>query len=658
MDPAGCPALSVMSKSVGLWPSPTRMPRLKVARPVRRIGETPPASRFLRNTVRVTARDAAEARDALREGRPELLAGTRECAWLDAKGQPYLLDQPKSAAELAKDVAALANTGGGVIVIGLRTRREGSSEVIDEVRPVPTSMVDRDRYRKLVRERVFPFVRDFSTWWIATDEERGVLVIDVPAQVSRDKPFVVSGGDGSQGAADGGSVAVPLRDDDGTHWLSGQELHRLLTAGWNVSGPPAPRVVVAAAPAAPAIKVGEGDPLWAQEFREAYSVAGGSGRLGTPTDLITPAGPGVIQHLIGRNQEPAAICAVPDHKPVVIGGDPWRFILKQCRDASPADYLAMAGLPVSDDTSRTGQRVIRLAGGEWGPGELVQDQRGEPWRWRPVPRLEVAPAFQADRWSRIAQPGAEPDLVIRADMFLPWRGADSWRIDKRGRGRLLDALPAADLTTCMATLASRRGIGETDPGWDIIPERDGGRQSEQTAQYWSVLRATEGPLACTGEAMLVLPGGHRRESVQASAAIRIRLAPDGIPEENANRRLTVTELVDALAAAWQTAMLVIPLALVEDPVAVPLAGPPIAELYVRAVEKYVDGRPEYSNLPDLIDLSPLGRATGSQLRQGGISVTAPLETSPEERKGLVRRAVHRMAVNQWGFIEADDTLGL
>ena len=82
-------------------------------------------------------RDADEVREALRVGRPERLIGTRECAWLDAKGQLYQLDQPRPAAELAKDVAALANMSGGVIVIGPRTRKAGSSEVIDEVRSVP-----------------------------------------------------------------------------------------------------------------------------------------------------------------------------------------------------------------------------------------------------------------------------------------------------------------------------------------------------------------------------------------------------------------------------------------------------------------------------------------------------------------------------------------
>jgi len=56
-------------------------------------------------------------------------------------------------------------------------------------------------------------------------------------------------------------------------------------------------------------------------------------------------------------------------------------------------------------------------------------------------------------------------------------------------------------------------------------------------------------------------------------------------------------------------------------------------------------------------VSPLVKATGTQLKQGGISVTAP-ETSAEDRQFLVRQAVYRMAVNQWGFIKADDTLGL
>jgi hypothetical protein len=97
-------------------------------------------------------------------------------------------DLRRRTSGIEESAALPANTGGGVIMIGLRTRREGSSEAIDEVRPVTATLIDRDRYRKLVRERVFPFVRGFATWWLPAGDERGLLVIDVPAQASKDKP--------------------------------------------------------------------------------------------------------------------------------------------------------------------------------------------------------------------------------------------------------------------------------------------------------------------------------------------------------------------------------------------------------------------------------------------------------------------------------------
>jgi len=123
-------------------------------------------------------------------------------------------------------------------------------------------------------------------------------------------------------------------------------------------------------------------------------------------------------------------------------------------------------------------------------------------------------------------------------MFLPWRGADSWHINKRGRKRLLEALLHAALTLSMLALAGSRGIRDVAPGWDIIPEREGGRQSERTAQYRSTSRAADGAAAFTAEARLVLPGGYQQHSVRASAALKVRFAP----AEDGNGRLTVAEL--------------------------------------------------------------------------------------------------------------------
>lgn len=69
------------------------------------------------------------------------LAGLAECAWLDVKGEVYVLDRPHGAEELLKDVAAFANAqGGGILLVGLTTRKENDQEVIDQVRPVPRAV--------------------------------------------------------------------------------------------------------------------------------------------------------------------------------------------------------------------------------------------------------------------------------------------------------------------------------------------------------------------------------------------------------------------------------------------------------------------------------------------------------------------------------------
>jgi hypothetical protein len=118
--------------------------------------------------------DIDSARAALRAGRPEDLLGLAECAWLDAKGGIYRLDTPAGPEELAKDVTAFANARtGGLLLVGFGTRKEHDGEILDQVRPVPRSLVDLDRHRKLIRERVIPSPRDASVEWIPCDDDKG-----------------------------------------------------------------------------------------------------------------------------------------------------------------------------------------------------------------------------------------------------------------------------------------------------------------------------------------------------------------------------------------------------------------------------------------------------------------------------------------------------
>ncbi|MFF6824285.1 helix-turn-helix domain-containing protein [Streptomyces longwoodensis] len=178
-------------------------------------------------------------RQALRDRKFDELLGLRECDWLDVKSGPYQLTQPLGAEELAKDVAAFANTvRGGLLLIGFKTVADHDSEIISDLRPIPRSLVDLDRHRKLIHERITPTVRDLHVEWIDYEGQKGVLCINIPAQPAGSRPFAVPGPNSGRGRSNESSVAVPLRVDDGTHWLPKGELQRLLAAGWSARGGP------------------------------------------------------------------------------------------------------------------------------------------------------------------------------------------------------------------------------------------------------------------------------------------------------------------------------------------------------------------------------------------------------------------------------------
>lgn len=114
------------------------------------------------------------ARTALRAGKPKGLLGLQECGWLDVKSGVYKLDDPVGVEELVKDVAGFANTKtGGLLLIGFGTKKQGDREILDSVRSVPRGLVDLDRHRKLIRERVIPQPRDVVVEWIDRGGDKG-----------------------------------------------------------------------------------------------------------------------------------------------------------------------------------------------------------------------------------------------------------------------------------------------------------------------------------------------------------------------------------------------------------------------------------------------------------------------------------------------------
>lgn len=91
------------------------------------------------------------------------------------------------------------------------------TEVIDQVNPVPRDRVDLDRYRKLL-DGIAPVPMHVRVDWADCEEDKGILIIDVPAQPAACLPFLVPGpvrsGRGGYPAG-----ALPVRDGDRTRWL-------------------------------------------------------------------------------------------------------------------------------------------------------------------------------------------------------------------------------------------------------------------------------------------------------------------------------------------------------------------------------------------------------------------------------------------------------
>lgn len=68
--------------------------------------------------------DPDHVRFILKSGHFNELIGTVEDEHLECKAAPYQLQSEHQKQELAKDVAGLANAGGGIILIGVRTERD------------------------------------------------------------------------------------------------------------------------------------------------------------------------------------------------------------------------------------------------------------------------------------------------------------------------------------------------------------------------------------------------------------------------------------------------------------------------------------------------------------------------------------------------------
>ncbi|MFD8916115.1 helix-turn-helix domain-containing protein [Streptomyces sp. NPDC059575] len=171
-------------------------------------------ARMTRSWTRIHAHLGAEPGpltfDMVRRATEDQLQEFDDLDWKEQLPQP-----PRDGRwnELAKDVAATANTRGGLLIFGVQDK---TIELVG----VPAG-ANTEQYHQWIRNHVHPYLPDLDMFEL-TDGDKTVLVVDVPA--SESAPHLVYGTaarDKEQQAA-----MVPYRDNDHTAWMAEHQLER------------------------------------------------------------------------------------------------------------------------------------------------------------------------------------------------------------------------------------------------------------------------------------------------------------------------------------------------------------------------------------------------------------------------------------------------
>lgn len=615
--------------------------------------------------------DIEGARAALARRSPAELIGLAECGWLDAKDGVYQLDNPVKAEELSKDVAGFANAGsGGLLLVGFSTRKEHDREILDEVRPVPRALVDLDRHRKLIRERVIPAPRGVSVKWIDCGNDSGVLVIDVPAQPPARVPYVIPGPTRTSEVSRL-SVAVPVREADATVWLPQTEVQRLIAAGWTATGGPseeflsdlieqAVRTTRRESPLPkPAIEIGEGEPGWKGVFQQAHNdLLGHSAWIGEPATRVIWEGPEAVQYFESPNSLFGwVLCALPNRRAVVVAGEIWRALQRAGSCASSGEPFAAIGFPVpaADATRAIDAQVtsIDLDGGQWGEGRLKREAGREDWCWEPAVRYSMNMTRAAGFWTADR---AARQLRLRAIATLPWADAHTLTIASERRLQLEQALPVSGLAGLVTTLSLRRGGDLRAAVWDRGPNRN----SLDALSYSSLITAADGRVALMAEVMIALPNSMNDAVVTCAellitdlAAWAEALTASGAPPLE-DLLLSMGEVTEFFTVAWHTATETLAAVVTNGTAAKLWTYPPTIELRLSAERRYDNTPSPQPLLDEYIDFSPLGRTDRDQIREMAVTITAPPKLDPSGRRSETRKALTYMA-QQFGFLDATPT---
>jgi Putative DNA-binding domain len=355
----------------------------------------------------VPALTSAQVRDLLEARDFEALVGAIEADDVEFKHSPYRLDERAQKLELAKDVAAMANRGGGIIVLGVKTSQATQSNVTEAtgIRPFDPTLLNSTQYTDTFAGYIHPIPSGVTiTFRRASPEEpAGIADIDIPAPHDEDLPLLVKGGlvDGA-GDPVGWLIGVPTRRGDQTRHQTIQEIHHQIRNG---SRPGGSEILTAVERLTEAVNNLRGDAA-DDTRRPSATEPPGEKALRRVEDLVREhAAPGALDEAIDTSMPHLVIAAASDDGAIhsFLGGG--RALLEQ----PPHSRHTGWNLVTLDQALQIQANVLRVRNGDRKRVDLVRDggllalvalpgflARGstiEPWTINPLALIEFTHDF-------------------------------------------------------------------------------------------------------------------------------------------------------------------------------------------------------------------------------------------------------------------------
>ena len=93
----------------------------------------------------------------------------------------FAIENPKWKEELAKDVSAMANANGGVIIYGIREKEESNGHSVPgEILPISYNEMSKDKLSQLLTSNIRPIIEGVEITVVPYEDNSGCFIVEVP----------------------------------------------------------------------------------------------------------------------------------------------------------------------------------------------------------------------------------------------------------------------------------------------------------------------------------------------------------------------------------------------------------------------------------------------------------------------------------------------